>query len=283
MQKIVIILLAGAVVSCYATINEAQCYETPKGTLYGLYRNCRKASESRLSKCMNVIDRYCSDVQYAFVGKLSTSTTGVMRGINENKNEVSFSCIKATSKMEVEMRSLRNEVRGCDHLDKLQSGDCLLAISKYCRNMNGRSSSGFAYGSSDSHAKIACFDAVEQNRVAVDSLASFNSKCDDPSKSASSDCFNAACKWCEGRRHDGGITQGSEGNKIIVSCYDDYFHTQATVKNQVASMSDYYYHQYLAAKKKWEQAKEEEEPQEWNDSIDNPSDEFQSTDHAFEE
>ncbi|XP_019853980.1 PREDICTED: uncharacterized protein LOC109583185 [Amphimedon queenslandica] len=282
MQKIVIILLAGAIVSCYAAIDETQCYETPKGTLYRLYRNCRKASESRLTKCTNVFDRYCSNVQYAFVGKLSTSTTGVMREIKEDTNEVSFSCIKATSKVEVEMSSLHSEVRGCDDLEKLQSGDCLLAIHRYCQNMNGRSSSGFAYSDSATHAKIACFDAVKQKRVAVNSLVLHNSKCDDPSKSASSDCFNAACKWCEAKGHDGGMTQGSEDNEIIVSCYDDYFHTTATIKNRVASTSDYYYRQYLAAKKKWEQAKQEEEPQEWNDPMNN-SDEFQFTDHAFEE
>ena len=282
MQKIVFILLVGAIVGCYATIDETQCYETPKGTLYSLYRNCRSASDSRSTKCMTVIDRYCSDVQYAFVGKLSTSTTGVMRKISKNTNEVSFSCIKATSKMDVELSSLHNEVRGCDQLDKIQSGDCLLAIHGYCRRMNGRSSSGFAYSASLTHAKVACYDAVKQKHVAVDTLASLNSECNDPRKSASSGCFNAACKWCEDKGHDGGITQGSDGNEIIVSCYNDYFHTQATVKNQVASTSDYYYRQYLAAKKKWEQAKQEEEPQEWNDFIDNP-DEFQFTDHTTEE
>ena len=230
MQKIALLLLT-AVIGCYAEIDTTKCYDVPEGTLYYLYKNCRKASDSRLTKCMNVVDRYCSDVEYAFVGKLGYTTGGVMRAVNTTTNEIYLSCFKTAYKGQVEISSLLNEVPTCNHLSKIQSGDCLLAIQGYCRRMNGGSSSGFAYSASATHANIACYDAAKQSQVSADILALHNSECNNSSKSASSDCFNAACLWCENNGYDGGITQGSNGTDIIVSCYNDYFRKYVRVRN----------------------------------------------------
>ena len=271
MQRLFIILIAFCI-GCYAKIDESKCYETPEAdkTLYQLYKNCRKASDSRKTKCMNVVDRYCTDVKYAFIGKLASTTTGIMRLAKTDSNEISFSCIKTTSKSAVEISSLHNEVRACRHLEQIQSKDCLLAVHRYCQKMSGLSSSGFAYTASVSHAKIACFESTEQRRVTISELADLQPQCNDVSGSASSDCFTAACTWCENKGYSGGITQGSDdSSSIIVSCYNDHFSKTVRVKNtSIASKSEYYYRKYLAAKER-EQAQQESDPQELDDSFNN--------------
>ena len=232
MQKFALLLLTALIIGCcYAEIDTSHCYNVPKGTLYYLYKNCRKASDSRQTRCMNVVDRYCSNVEFAFVGKLCHTTGGVMRAVNTTTNEIFLSCFKTAYKGQVEISSLLNEVPACNHLSKIQSGDCLLAINRYCQLLNGRSSSGFAYSTSVTHASIACYDSANQSQLSADTLALYNSKCDNSSKSASSDCFNAACLWCEDEGYDGGITQGSNNTDIIISCYNDYFRKHVKVQN----------------------------------------------------
>ena len=232
MKKFIPLLLFTVFIGCFADIDESKCYNTPEAgkTLYDLYKNCRKASESRQIKCMNVIDRYCTDVEYAFVGKLLT--TGIMRSIKRDSNEVSISCLKATYKGPVEMSSFHNEVPTCHSLNQIQSKDCLLAVHMYCQRMKGHLASGFAYSMSSTHAIIACYKAAEQTRVPVNELVALSPHCDDVSGSASSDCFEAACKWCENKGYSGGITQGSDdSSSIIVSCYEDHFHKWVKVKS----------------------------------------------------
>ena len=252
MQKVALLFLAAVFIACNATIDETQCYEPPSGNLYSLYRNCRKATDSRSTKCMNVVDRYCSDVTYAFFGKLPEDTSGIMRGVKADTNEIFLSCLETESKNLVPLRNLV----GCNSLVDVQSKECLKSTSTYCKSMHGGSKyAGYIYSASSSHVYAACFESVEQGRVSPSDLASLNSNCNDVGDSASSDCFNAACKWCEGRGHDGGITQGTDGSSITVACYKDTFHKYVTVKSAL-SQSSYYYRQYLAAKKRYEQAKE---------------------------
>lgn len=61
------------------------------------------------------------------------------------------------------------------------------------------------------------------------------------SNTASSACFNAACKWCEDKQYSGGITQGDDGHGyVLVSCYKDIFHEAVTIENNL----DHYYEKY---------------------------------------
>lgn len=255
-----LLLLAAVLIGCYAKIDETKCYDTPDGSLYSLYKNCRKSTDSRETKCMNSVNRYCTDVEYAFIGKLKT-TTGVMRAWRPNSNEIFLSCFKTTFKGAVDLSSLSSQVRACNSLAGLQSESCLLAVHKYCQFMHGSHSSGFAYSSDSGNNKAltACFSHVEKEEVSVDSLSSLNSDCNSVSNSASPSCFNAACMWCENKGHSGGITQGSNDNtKIIVSCYKDHFNKWVKVKD-VVSEAEYYRERYLAAKRRYEQAMREEE------------------------
>ncbi|XP_003387786.1 PREDICTED: uncharacterized protein LOC100632882 [Amphimedon queenslandica] len=253
MQKVVLFFLAAVFIGTNATIDESQCYEPPSGNLYSLYRNCRKATDSRSTRCMNVVDRYCSDVTYAFFGKLPTATSGIMRGVKANTNEIFISCITTQSKNEVKL----SDLTGCNSFDDIQSKECLKATREYCQRMLGSRSAGYIYLTSASRAHTVCFNSVEQGTVSPSDMSSLNSNCNDLSDAASSDCFNAACKWCEGKGHDGGITQGIEGSSMIVACYKDNFHKYVQVKSAL-SQSSYYYRQYLAAKRRYEQARQYE-------------------------
>ena len=252
MQKVALLFLAAVFIGCSATIDDSQCYEPPTGNLYGLYRNCRKATDSRSTRCMNVVDRYCTDVKYAFFGKAPTTTSGVMRGVKADTNEIFISCINTQSKNSLPPAAYR--VGGCS-FDDIQSMECLRAAEKYCRNKHGGTSSGYIYSTTSDRALTVCFNAVEKGNVSPSDMASLNSNCNDVSDTASSDCFNAACMWCEGRGHDGGITQSSDDHSMLVACYNDNFHKYVQVKS-AQSESSYYYRQYLAAKRRYEQARE---------------------------
>ena len=252
----VLIAIAVLVAVCNGlTDDQRQCLTLPSKTLQQLSGGCRTTTDSRNLQCVAAINNYCDAVHFAFFGD-TNPIMGVSRAAGENSIEIS--CVRATRHPEWgQMHKLSTFNSGCQNIDDIQSSKCLDAIHQFCNDKQS-DQGGMSLGKNgESKPLIGCFKSEETSYVSISDLKIKNAACE-ISDSASTACFNAACKWCEAKGHSGGITQGDIASLVVVSCYKDLFSNTVTVQSTESNL-DYYYERYMNAKRKWESVKNQEE------------------------
>ena len=206
-------------------VAEEQCMTLPSQTLKQFFGGCRTTTDSRDLKCVTAISRYCEAVRFKYFG--SVPLLGLSRATETNKIEVS--CVRSTYSGWGTVTELNNYNHQCKTIGDLQTSHCLDALHRYCNN-KAKNQGGLSTGKNGpGQILITCFKSALNQYVTITDLQKQNGTCS-ISNSASSACFNAACKWCETQGHSGGITQGDFAHFVQVSCYDDIFHEMVTVQ-----------------------------------------------------
>lgn len=263
------LILVLNVVFCSAESENLECLKLPD-TLQQLHTGCAYSRDSRLSVCVAAAYRYCQNVKYPFFDNIQTF--GVMRGIRSNPDQIDISCLQYTLKGQIGVNTFTplSDGKLCDSYLKAQKAPCLEAVHNYCQDSKGGKQAGLIV-EVDTKMKqfvFVCFETPKSiDVVKLEHLQGYNKRCQ-ASDTASADCFNAACKWCEKQGHSGGITQGNvlrSGKLVRVACYNDTFHTFVTAPNPTKSRNDYYYERFLTAKAEWESIKKAKEAAESDD------------------
>ena len=224
----VLVAIAVLVAVCNGlTDDQRQCLTLPSQTLHQLFGGCRTTTDSRNLQCVTAINRYCDAVHFAFFGN-TNPIMGISRAAGENSIELS--CVRATRHPEWgQMQRLSTINSGCQNIDDIQSSKCLDAIHQFC-NAIALNQGGMNLGKNgEGKLLIGCFKSEQTSYVSISDLKIQNAACE-ISDSASTACFNAACKWCEAKGHSGGITQGDAASLVKVSCYKELFNNTVTVE-----------------------------------------------------
>lgn len=208
--------------------DQLQCLELPSKTLKEHFSGCRIHTDSRDMKCVAAIDRYCKAVRFKMIKDMYIPLVGVSR--HEEYNKIEISCIHLTHSGWVDVSQLKAFNDHCASLDELQTSHCLNAVHGYC-NSRDTAQGGLSVGRTGEQSRYACFKSTANVNVDIEYLKAMNSLCDS-SNSASSSCFDAACKWCESKGHSGGLTQGNSNTSVKVSCYKHVFHKVVAVQKQ---------------------------------------------------